>query len=70
LIKLRYDPHITSTYSPLGSAVLAGGESQGMPDVINVDTCVVRLVRRIEREVTEIGKEGENRRGAMGRGEE
>jgi hypothetical protein len=65
LIKVRYDPHGTSTYAPLGSTLRAGGESRGLPDVINVDTCVVRLVpirrKREEKESRrrEIRKRGE-----------
>lgn len=78
LIKVRYDPHGTSTYAPLGSTVRAGGESLGLPDVINVDTCVVRLVpirrkreekERRRRESRKRGEKGERRGKEKRRGE-
>ena len=67
LIKVRYDPHGTSTYAPLGSTVRAGGESLGLPDVINVDTCVVRLVPiRRKREEKERRRRESRKRGEKG----
>ena len=59
LIKVRYDPLSMSTYDPLDGTVQAVGESQGMSDVINVDTCVVRLVRGEMHRSREKESEGE-----------